>query len=238
MNPSAFMAFVVNQLKFPLGNQRPPDVSDYERSLADPAKLKMEMVSKLADRYSCSTPPERLMNKSLRSTHSLLRANADFNDVRPDRSEATGHFVGASYGGRELCLREKWREVMSRDILLASRQITGRCVYVARGYERDARLIADEAAKACQSAITLMSDCAETLEAMSESADYYHHAVLTPSVEAYLAMPRLFQSFVLVGGSGALPPLCKARERCWHYLPDSVPSSAAEERAYTLVCGG
>jgi hypothetical protein len=240
-NPSAFMAFVVNALKIPLGNSQPPDVSEYVRTLADAQVLRKEIEAKLCDRYSAEEAQAAgAQDKPLRSLHALLRANADFNEVRLDRNEATGSYVGPAPPvpeRAERCAREKWRDVMSRDILFASRQITGSCVYAAAGSAPHARTVADEAAALSRGGpITLMSDCERTLKELTESADYYHHACLVPCREAYLAMPRLFQSFVLVGGA-RVPPLCKARERCWHYLPDSVPLDPAEESAYSVVCG-
>eukprot|EP00873_Tetraselmis_striata_P043954 jgi/Tetstr1/464218/TSEL_009023.t1 len=238
---AAFVQFVAGVMRMPVTQQQQQqlDVSAYVKTLEDPAVLRSEIVVKLCDRY-CGGPPERYEHTPLSRAHATLRANADTNQIDLRRNPVTKHHLGDRPLAFpfEPCRREAWRCVMSQDMLFAAQAAQGKCVFLdseASGHPLCGLAIAREAAASCAAPITLLSDCSKLLREVSEAADFYHHAYCVPNAEAYMAMPRLFHSFVLVGGSGHRPPLCRSRERCWHYLLDRRSTTAAEERGYVVV---
>ena len=238
-HPGRFVQFVTGVMRMPVTQQQQQqlDVSGYVDTLRDPAVLRREIVVKLCDRYG-GGPPEKHEHSALSRVHATLRANADMNQIDLRRNPATGHHLGEEPFPFEPCRREAWRSAMSRDMLFAAQATQGKCVFLdsaAIGHARSGLAIASEAAASCQMPVTLMSDCSKLLRRVSEEADFFHYAYHVPSAEAYMAMPRLFQSFVLVGGSGHRPPLCRSKERCWHYLLDRRTTTSAEEQGYVVV---
>eukprot|EP00873_Tetraselmis_striata_P033860 jgi/Tetstr1/454124/TSEL_041043.t1 len=235
-----FLRFLATEARMPVAAaaQRQLDTSKYYDTLGDPAVLRAEILTKLCDRYG--GPPARYEHVPLAKAHADLRAGADMNEIDMRRNAVTGHALEDEGGAAPPpCRREAWRSVMGRDILFAAQAAASRCVFVesdaAHHAAHSAVAIASEAAASCGMPITLMSDCPKTLRTVSEALDCYHYAHHVPGADAYMAMPRLFQAFVLVGGTGHRPPLCRVRERCWHYLLDRDDTTAEEEKHYIAV---
>lgn len=239
LDPARFVQFVAGVMRMPVAQQQQKqlDVSEYTKTLRAPDVLRREIVTKLCDRYG-GGPPDRYEHTALPMTHATLRANADMNQVDQTRNPVTGHHLGEESIPFDPCRREAWRMAMCRDMLFANQAAQGKCVFLdssASGHARSGLAIASEAAASCQAPITLMSDSSKLLREVSDSADFFHHAYCAATAEAYMAMPRVFQSFVLVGGSGLRPPLCRAKERCWHYILDRRTTTPEEEQGYVVV---
>ena len=237
LNPIKFMQFLSEVARMPVVGKQPPDLAEYAKSLSDPSVMHRETMAKLFDRYDGGRF-EKHENMSLKSAHAMLRAGADMNEIDMDRNPITGHYLEPEKPPFPVSRREAWRSVMSRDYLFAARAFHGKCLFFDSGASAHVDSIVAIADCLCESSampVTVMSDCSRLLRDVTERLDFYHYAHHVPVSEAYMAMPRIFQSFVLVGGTGARPPLSRAKGRVWHYVMDRGDVSGAEEKAYVVV---
>ena len=235
LHPPRFLEFVAARGARP--GQQMPDLGAYAASLEDPGALERETRARILDRYD-QQPDGRCAGLPLAKAHALARASADMNELEAGRNPVTSHHTGAPPPPFAPCRREAWRHAVARDTLLTAQATHGKCIFVsseAAALAGSAGMVACELASSSHMPITILSDCPALLRRVSEGADFYHYAHHVPCVDAYMAMPRVFQAFVLFGGDGRRPPLCRARERCWFYAAGRGGVREEEGAHYSVV---
>lgn len=237
LNPTKFMQFISGIAKMPVSGKQLPDLAEYVKNLNDPAVLHREIMAKLFDRYDGGRF-EKYENMSLKKVHSMLRANADMNEIDMDRNPVTGHYLEHENTPFPVCRKEAWRSVMSRDYLFTAQAAHGHCLFIDSGsamYIESVIAIADVLADTSALPVTILSDCSKLLREVTTRLDFYHYAHHVSSPEAYMAIPRIFKSFILIGGSGNRPPLSRSKGKIWHYILDNKDISGTEETAYVVI---
>lgn len=233
-----FARFVTGTMRisFPPGVSQ-PDLSGFVESLNDPEVLRKMTIAKLADRYGAGDPGN-YFNFTVEDARSQMAESPGGSLPPLDVNPVTGHYVGPDRWQDPSCLppaREAWRSVASRDALFYAQASSGMCLFVdstTEGHCRGAALVAEEMCSASGGApVVLMSDCPRTLARVSKACGFYHYAYHASSPDGYMSLPRLFRSFVMFGGDGRRPPLCRNRARCWYYAVDGAGSEGVSEYA-------
>ena len=225
------------KLQMPVAKARVRDKSSYIESLGDAAFLKSELVNKLLEKYSSPLLADRLVGFPILDARDKIRQHAATAEAPLDYNPVTNHYVGGRPEAALLPKSEWWKEVMTKDKLMASRQTHGMCVFVEADADDDTVSVVCEAASdLSKGPITVMTDDPDTMKRLDRLLSFYHYRYLVEEREAYAAMPRMHESFVLLGGSGVRPPLCLDRHRCWHYA-SKPPELRSEEAGYAVVLG-
>jgi len=233
-----FARFVTGTMRisFPPGVSH-PNLSGFVEALNDPEVLRKTTIAKLADRYGAGDPGQ-YFHLSVEDARSEMVEAPGGALIPLDMNPITGHYVGPDRWQDPSCLpsaREAWRSVASRDALFYAQASQGMCLFVdssAAGEVRGAALVAEEMSAASGGApVVLMSDCPRTLAGVSSACGFYHYAYHASSPDGYMSLPRVFRSFVMFGGDGRRPPLCRNRSRCWYYAVNSLVSGIASEYA-------
>ena len=229
VDQARFARFVAGEMSLPVVCGC--DESAFAESLNDPDTLRRQLVAKLVDRYAGD---DRFSGMSVREAHAALLDESKDCAMALDHNPMTGHYVGPDSTPHVPCAKEAWRVVCGRDALLHAQARNGMCLFVESSEDVDVEscaAVANEMSAVNGFPVVIMSDCPNALSAVSAKCVYYHHAYRVPCPEAYSALPVLFRAFVLVGGDGRRPPLCREASRCWHY----ASRAPALETAYTPV---
>lgn len=229
-----FVRFVAQIAMYPVIS--PPNgeiIREYEGKLKDPNFLEYELKAKIVSRYG--EPWKKYEHLPLEKAHSLLRANADMNEIPSDRNTVTGHHYGSTQSRPFAPSNtEAWRDAFTNDVLFAHRAASGACVFLdgnSPNMAGTAAIAADQLSKAGNQ-VTVMSNCQKTLDSFSKSLKFYHYKCCINGENSYNAMPKLFKAFVLFGNWR--PPLCMTKGKCWHYVTDSSHISR-DESAYSVI---
>lgn len=239
-----FAQFVTDTMRIAMPRcASPTALADFVASLEDADTLRKQIITKLAIRYSAGDPDTFFAYSLSDARNAMIHKSAALvaSPFPLDVNPSTGHYVGpVSEGGEHIHpIREAWNSVASRDALLYAQSAGGTCLFIdsaVSGYRIGAAAVAKEMSAASGSPLVVLSDCRKALAWIAEDCDFYHYAYHVPSVDAYMSFPRTFRTFVLFGGDGTRPPLCRDRGRCWYYaLSNKSGFRGLDTSAYAVV---